>query len=151
VHGGFAADVPMRDRLLTIVDTNVVVSGLITAERGSPSARILDGMLSGRLRFVVSVELLAEYRAVLLRPRIRSFHRLAESDVDRVIKRLAENGALRNPEFAPQPAPDPGDQQLWDLLGGVPGSLLITGDRALLEAPLFGNGAISPRDFVSRS
>jgi uncharacterized protein len=139
----------MTWRGLAVIDTNVVVSGLITAERGSPSARILDGMLTGRLRFVVSVELLAEYRAVLLRPRICSFHRLPESDVDRVIRRLAESGALRHPDLAMPPAPDPGDQHLWDLLGCVPGSLLITGDRALLDAPPAGHSVVSPRNFVS--
>lgn len=51
-----------------IVDTNVVVAGLITADVGAPAAHILDGMLSGKLAFVVSAALLAEYRDVLNRP-----------------------------------------------------------------------------------
>jgi len=56
---------------LPIVDTDNVVSGLTTAGKRLPSARILDGMLAGRVRLVVPIALLAEDRAVLLRPRVR--------------------------------------------------------------------------------
>ncbi len=135
---------------LAIVDTNVVVSGLITAERGSPSAQILDGMLSGRLRFAISVDLLAEYRGVLLRPRIRSFHGLSEDEVDRVVRRLTENGALRAPPPASHGAPDPGDQHLWDLLEYAPESFLVTGDQALIDSPPRHGSVVSPRTFVGR-
>jgi len=54
-----------------VIDTNVVVSGLLTSLAASPTVRILDGMLVGAFRFLLSVELLAEYRAVLLRQKIR--------------------------------------------------------------------------------
>ena len=53
-----------------VVDTNVVVSGLITSDATAPTARILDAMLRGELRFLLSEELLSEYRSVLLRPKI---------------------------------------------------------------------------------
>src|SRR5690606_2425361 len=48
-----------------IVDTNVVVAGLLTGNDASPVARVLDGMLAGSFPFVVSEALLAEYRTVL--------------------------------------------------------------------------------------
>ena len=57
-----------------IVDTNVVVAGLLTRTAGSPVARILDGMVLARFAFALSEPLLAEYRAVLLRPHIRARH-----------------------------------------------------------------------------
>ena len=101
---------------LVVVDTNVVVSGLISSGRGSPSARILDEMLQGRLRYVLSVPLLTEYRAVLLRPRIRRFHGRSEAEVDRILTRLVENGAVREPNPTTTRAPDPGDGHLWELL-----------------------------------
>lgn len=138
----------MNTPFLAVVDTNVVISGLITAGRSSPSARILDGMLSGRLRFVVSVELLAEYRSVLLRPRICSFHGLTGDEVERIIRRLVESAILREPAATAEAAPDPGDQHLWDLLAATPGATLVTGDQALLRAPLAGHSTLSPRGFV---
>ena len=48
---------------VALVDTNVVVSGLLTSSIDAPTSRILDSMLSGALRFALSVELLAEYNA----------------------------------------------------------------------------------------
>lgn len=50
-----------------IVDTNVVVAGLITRSSLSPVARALDGILSGSLVYLLPPALLDEYRAVLMR------------------------------------------------------------------------------------
>ena len=44
-----------------IVDTNVVVAGLITGNETSPVALILNGMLSGKLLYLLSPALLEEY------------------------------------------------------------------------------------------
>ena len=41
-------------RQAVIVDTNVVVADLLTANEASPVARILDGMLAAAYPFVVS-------------------------------------------------------------------------------------------------
>ena len=37
-----------------VVDTNVLVAGLLTTEQESPTARIADGMLNGRVLFLLS-------------------------------------------------------------------------------------------------
>ena len=44
---------------LVIVDTNVLVAGLLTANEESPTARVVDGMLNGELLFLLSPALLA--------------------------------------------------------------------------------------------
>jgi hypothetical protein len=59
---------------VVIVDTNVVIAGLLTGEAASPVAVILDRMLKGAFPFVVSEALLAEYHAVLMRPALRKPH-----------------------------------------------------------------------------
>lgn len=51
-----------------VVDTNVVVAGLITGNDQSPVALILAAMVSGTMLNLMSPALLDEYRAVLLRP-----------------------------------------------------------------------------------
>jgi len=43
-----------------VVDTNVLVAGLLTTEQASPTARIVDGLLNGRVLFLLSPRLLAE-------------------------------------------------------------------------------------------
>lgn len=124
----------MSPRRLVVVDTNVVVAGLLTADPEAPTARILDAMLAGRLRFALSVALLAEYRAVLLRSRIQDRHGLGEEEIDTILAEIARNGIVVAPAPAPLRAPDPGDQFLWDLLDSTPGAVLVTGDADLRGA-----------------
>ena len=45
-----------------VVDTNVVVAGLLAASPSSPVVLILDAMLAGTLVYLLSPPLLAEYR-----------------------------------------------------------------------------------------
>lgn len=134
-------------RLLAVIDTNVVVSGLLAGDPTSPVAGILDGMLAAAFPFALSPELLAEYRAVLLRPWLRQLHGLEEEEIDRILRDLVVNAVWREPVEAVA-APDPGDQHLWRLLNSQPGSILVTGDRLLLDNPPDFASVVSPRSFV---
>ncbi len=98
-----------------LIDTNVVVAGLLTGSSESPTARILDGMRNGAFPFLLSTELLAEFRKVLLRETIRSLHGLSEQDMDLLLTAIAVNAIVREPE-ARTGAPDAKDDQLWSLL-----------------------------------
>jgi uncharacterized protein len=133
-----------------VVDTNVVVSGLLTREPIAPTARIVDGMLAGQFPFLLSIELLAEYREVLLRPRLRRGHGLDDTAVDAILARLAQHGAVRDLVPTQQRAPDRGGQHLWALLAAAPGALLVTGDQALVERPPPGVTVLSPAEFMKR-
>ncbi|MEW5891392.1 MAG: putative toxin-antitoxin system toxin component, PIN family [Pseudomonadota bacterium] len=133
-----------------IVDTNVLVAGLITRDTTSPTALILDAMLTGDMAYLLSPALLEEYRKVLLRPRVRSAHGLTEAQVDTVLTEIVANAVWREPAVAPmQSAPDPGDDHLWALLACEPGSTLVTGDRLLMENPPGRGGVISPSACVA--
>lgn len=62
---------------------------------------------------------------------------------------LAANDIWRDPLDAPPP-PDPGDDHLWVLLATYPGSILITGDKLLLEKPPERSSIISPTTYVNK-
>lgn len=129
-----------------VVDTNVVVAGLLTSDAGSPTARILDAMLAARFSFLLSVPLVAEYRRVLLRPRIRRLHGLRPRDVDKILTELSLRAMIVETPGADAAAS--GDQHLWDLLAGRSDAVLVTGDQALLRRPRPGATVFSPRDFA---
>lgn len=136
---------------LCVVDTNVVVSGLIGHDADSPPARILDSMLRGEITYLMSSELLDEYLTVLLRPRLVKLHGLTGEELDRLLTDLVANGVWREPVGEPvstSTAPDAGDNHLWALLASYPQALLITGDRLLLEEPPGDASVIPPRQFV---
>lgn len=118
-----------------IIDTNVVVAGLITSQADSPMVRIPDGMLTAAFPFVLSPALLAEYRAVLLRPKLAKRHGLTTEQIDTVLTELVRHGIVLSPPAnqAAAPAPAPGDQFLWNLLALRADLMLVTGDKRLLK------------------
>jgi predicted nucleic acid-binding protein len=133
-------------RQAVIVDTNVVVAGLLTANAASPVARILDGMLAAAFPFVLSEALLAEYRAVLVRPVLRKLHGLRVTEVETLLTDIAQHAIVLPPGVGP-PAPDPGDQLLWDLLAARADLLLVTGDKALQRDTAMRTRVLSPQAF----
>ncbi|MFN0160548.1 MAG: putative toxin-antitoxin system toxin component, PIN family [Burkholderiales bacterium] len=130
-----------------VVDTNVVVAGLLTGDANSPVARVLDGMLAAAFPFVVSEALLAKYLLVLERPALRKLHGLRAAEVEALVTDIAAHAILLAPAVAPL-APDPGDQLLWDLLAARPDLVLVTGDKLLLRAPGMRARVMTPREFV---
>jgi len=130
-----------------VIDTNVVVSGVLTRLAISPTARILDGMLTGRFRYLLSIELLAEYRQVLLRPKIRRRHRLSEAEVDVLLTEIAANGIVLELEGSGRERRRRGDEHLWELLAAGD-SVLVTGDQKLIDEPAGGARVMSARDFA---
>ncbi len=135
-------------RRAAIVDTNVVVAGLLTGNAASPVARILDGMLAAAFPFVVSEALLAEYRTVLVRPGLRKLHGLTVTEVETLLTDIAQHAIVLAP-VATTPAPDPGDQLLWELLAAKSDLLLVTGDKLLLRHAGMRGRVLSPSDFVA--
>lgn len=130
-----------------IVDTNVVVAGLLSASDVSSVARILDGMLAATFPFILSEALLAEYRTVLLRTRIRALHGLTVDEVETLLIELARHAIVLTPVVT-SAAPDPGDQLLWELLAARSDLLLVTGDRLLLRDTHMQARVMSPGAFV---
>jgi len=132
-----------------IIDTNVVVAGLLASRPDSPVARILDGMLSAAFACVLSEPLLAEYRAVLLRPHLTKLHGLSETQIDTVLTELVQHAVVLTPP-AQQAflAPDPGDQFLWNLLAMRTDLVLVSGDKRLLNTPDMAHRVVLPSAFV---
>lgn len=130
-----------------IIDTNVLVAGLITGNPDSPVVQIVDRMLNGHIIYTLSPALLNEYRRVLMRPKLTRLHQLDASAIEDLLEELTCNAIWRDPPAA-SPAPDPGDNHLWALLAAYPGSSLITGDKLLLEQPPAGSSVILPDSYI---
>ena len=130
-----------------VIDTNVVVAGLLTHQTEAPTARILDGMLAAAFPYVVSTALLAEYRDVLTRVKLRKLHGLSVPEVEILVVELAQHAIVLQP-VAAMPAPDPGDQHLWELLAARDDLILVTGDKRLLQSDL-GIRISTPQQFLA--
>jgi predicted nucleic acid-binding protein len=72
-----------------VIDSSVLVAGLLTRDPDAPKARIVDGMLSAEFRFALSMDLLAEYHRVLRYPKVSSLHGLDDGEIDDLLTELA--------------------------------------------------------------
>ena len=124
-----------------------VAAGLMTSRKDSPVARVLDGMLAARFPFALSEALLAEYRIVLSRPKLRELHGLGVDELESLLAEIVRHAIFLEPVSAP-PAPDPNDQMLWDLLAVRLDLVLVSGDRALLLDEGMSGRVVSAARFV---
>ena len=131
-----------------VVDTNVVVAGLPLAGNPLPVARILQGMLGASFPYVISEPLLAEYREVLARPNVCRLHGLVGEALEALVEGIARHATVLAPAMAP-PAPDPGDQMLWELLAARDDLVLVTGDKRLLRDRGMRGRVISAEAFLA--
>ena len=120
----------MIPRLL-IIDTSVLVAGILSNNIDSSTARIVNAMLEGRIMHLLSPALLQEYREVLLRPKLCKLHGLSKAEVDQILSEITANAIWREPAES-HSAPDPGDDHLWSLLQSTD-AILVTGDQLLLD------------------
>lgn len=106
-------------------------------------------MLTAAFPYVVSEALLAEYRTVLARPGLCKHHGLEIAEVEILLTDIALHAIVLSPVPGP-PAPDPGDQVLWDLLAARSDLILITGDKRLQRDAGMQGRVLSPREFIVR-
>lgn len=106
-----------------VLDTNVLVSGMINAF--GPPGRILDQVREGHVELVVDDRLLAEYAAVLNRPKFRAY--FTPDDVRDILVFLEQNARYVVATRTVTGLPDPHDCAFVEvaLTAGVP---LVTGN-----------------------
>ena len=128
-----------------VIDTNVLVSGLLTPH--GPPGRIVDGILIGELVAAYDDRILREYALVLARPRFR----FDPAHVAAVLEYLERAG---EPVVAPPLSvelPDAGDLPFLEVAWHADVSALVTGN--LRHFPAEACGAVrveAPGPFVQR-
>jgi uncharacterized protein len=128
--------------MLVVLDTNILVSALISAF--GPSARVLDLVLSGEIRVAYDDRLMAEYREVLVRPKFG----FSIEDVETVLVCLEADGERVMARPLPCALPDPDDLPFVEVAAEV-GGVLITGNTAHYpEAARGGVQVVAPAEFV---
>lgn len=108
---------------LWVIDTNVVVSGLLVPH--SPCARVLDAVVGGHIKMVYDARILAEYRDVLRRPRLK----LAPETVGAFLDALAGQ-MLVTPVPVTGPTPDIDDIIFVEAALATTDRTIITGNLA---------------------
>jgi uncharacterized protein len=125
-----------------VIDTNVVVSGLLRP-KGAP-ATILDSAIAQRFRFFVSEPLMEEYREVLA----RDYLHLDQSRAARFIKALREVAMPVVPRKKIAVAPDPDDNLVIECAVEAGADFVVTGNVRHFPLQFHGVRVVTPRDFL---
>lgn len=130
-----------------VVDTNVLVSGLISPS-GAP-ARIVKTLLAGQVVPVLSEATFTELRTVLQRPRLARQFARAGASVSAFLADFAEVAEFVRPVPTPAAIRDPKDRAFLELAASRPApDFIITGDRDFEMVRYAGVPVISPTDFA---
>lgn len=132
-------------RPVAVVDTPVVVSGLLSGDPDAPVGRIFDAMLAGLFVVLLSPRLIAEYREVLLRRRVRRLHGLTTQQVDALLADMAQLARVVDPPPVSSPLVAERDAHLYHLLLTHRDAVLVTADETL--AAKVGRRAVVPEEF----
>lgn len=128
--------------MLIVLDTNILVSALLSPF--GPPARILDMVLRGDFRVAYDDRLLAEYRAVLARPKFG----FAADDVTVLLEYLEMSGEFVVATPLLCPLPDPDDLPFLEV-AIYAHAVLITGNIAHYLPHARGNAQVmTPVDFL---
>ena len=127
-----------------VLDTNVLVSGLLTPH--GPPGRLVDLLLAGEVTLIYDDRILSEYHEVLERPRFD----FDPGDVEDVLELFATEGeAVTAPPLAVE-LPDPDDLPFVEVATAGRADALVTGNRRHFPARALPPGVrvVGVADFV---
>ncbi len=129
-----------------VLDTNVLVSGLISA--ANPPGRIIDGIRADEIQLCVDDRIFGEYREVLERPELARWVHREDSQV--ILDHIRSAARYITGALTIQDLPDPDDAPFAEVasMGGIP---LVTGNVKHFPGTAVGSIVIlTPREFLYR-
>ncbi len=110
--------------IYVVIDTNVIVSALISKNPNAATTRVLELALMGEIVPLYDQDVLDEYLEVLTRKKFK----LKEDSIQYIIKTITINGIDTLRTSFLEDMPDEDDRVFYELSLSEPDSLLITGN-----------------------
>jgi putative PIN family toxin of toxin-antitoxin system len=112
-------------KVYAVIDTNVLVSALLTRNHYSATYMILESLLERKIKILYNDDILKEYKEVLSRPK---FH-LPKDDVNNIINFVVEEGLLSKRKHSKELFPDPKDVVFYEVAISKENAYLVTGNE----------------------
>ena len=128
--------------IYAVIDTNVLVSALITKNPEAATAKVVRLLLDNGFLPVYDADILVEYKDVLHRSKFPILPEVA----DALISFIIENGVEASRVSFDEPMPDEDDRVFYEVTLSKDDSFLVTGN--LKHYPISPR-VITPADFVS--
>ena len=126
-----------------VIDTNVIVSALITKRPESPVLQVMQRIFSGRVCALVNEDILAEYKEVLARPKFE----LQAETIETVISELQKHCVNVDAPPSDVVLPDPKDVVFYNVVLAQrdKDACLVTGNIKHFPVCDF---VVTPREFL---
>lgn len=112
-------------RIFAVIDTNVVVSGMISSNPDAPTVGVLDCLGNKIITPLYCEEILEEYESVLSREKFR----LPKEKVEKFIKMMKSDGISSNRRPSKEYFPDSKDIVFYEVTLSKEDSFLVTGNN----------------------
>lgn len=110
--------------LYAVIDTNVIVSALITKRSDSPTRLILDYLFSGKIIPIYNDEIIDEYQSVLSRSKFK----LSKDLIVSLVEIIRQIGLSIERVQCSEDMPDPKDIVFYEVALAKESSYLVTGN-----------------------
>ena len=110
--------------IYAVIDTNVLVSALLSRFNNTSTVRLLQLLILGEITPIYSDEILEEYQSVLTRSKFGFPDSLINETLD-VIRRFGINSSRQETD---EQLPDPKDVVFYEVALSVEDSFLVTGN-----------------------
>ena len=107
-----------------VIDTNVLVSALLTHNLGVATAKVLDSIAKGDITCVYNEDIIMEYREVLHRPKFK----FPERKVNSLLAFITQKGIHSDRIPFDGDMPDEKDRPFYEVSLSVEDSFLVTGN-----------------------
>ena len=114
----------MKKKIFAVVDTNVIVSGMITNNSDSPTAKVLDCLGEKHITHLYCEEILQEYESVLGRNKFN----LPKEKIEKFLKMMQSDGIASNRVPTNEVFTDPNDVVFYEVALSKEDSFLVTGN-----------------------
>ena len=110
--------------IYAVIDTNVLVSALLTHNLGVATAKVLDSIAKGDITCVYNEDILMEYREVLHRPKFK----FPERKIDSLLTFITQKGIHSDRIPFDGTMPDEKDRPFYEVSLSVEDSFPVTGN-----------------------
>ena len=111
-------------KFYAVIDTNVVLSSMISRNSEAATARVMKAVMQNKLIPLYNTDILLEYSDVLHRPQFN----LREEDVQRMIEGIIRRGCMANRVPGHDVVKDPKDVVFYEVALSREEAYLVTGN-----------------------
>ena len=127
--------------IYAVIDTNVLVSAIITSNLQSPTLRVMEAMLAKKIIPLYDDEIICEYSEVLHRPKFGFDDKVINSYLEAILREGISAQRVTSSNFFP----DPKDIVFYEVALSKEEAYLVTGNKKHFpNSPIF----VSPAEMM---